>query len=371
MARVELVRLSKTFADGTRALVDLDLAVDDGEFLVLVGPSGCGKSTALRLLAGLEPPDGGEIRIDGELVTALSPQQRNIAMVFQNYALYPHMSVRANLAFPLRMRKFARAEIASRVQAAAELLELGALLERRPQELSGGQRQRVAMGRAIVREPRVFLMDEPLSNLDARLRVQIRTDIANLQRRLGTTTLYVTHDQVEAMTLGQRVAVLNAGRLQQSGEPQVLYRRPANTFVAGFIGSPGMNTLPARLEPGETGPAVHWSGAVLPLQGGTTVPGRSLGDFSGQKVLLGLRPDALRVATAGEAILSATVQAVEALGHEQLVYLDSPGGSGDTLIARLDTRTRVTAGDTLPLHVDAARLYLFAATGEAIHWGSC
>jgi ABC-type sugar transport system ATPase subunit len=369
MARVALSHLSKTFADGTRALVDLDLAVDDGEFLVLVGPSGCGKSTALRLLAGLEQPDAGEILLDGEVVTALSPQQRNIAMVFQNYALYPHMSVRANLAFPLRMRRLARVEIARRVQAAAELLELGALLERRPQELSGGQRQRVAMGRAIVREPRVFLMDEPLSNLDARLRVQIRTDIANLQCRLGTTTLYVTHDQVEAMTLGRRVAVLNAGRLQQVDEPQLLYRRPANTFVAGFIGSPGMNTLPARLDPGKDGPVVRWGEAVLALRGGAPVPGASLGDHLGRAVLLGLRPDALRVTVPGAAHLRARVQAVEALGHEQLVYLEDPDGDGEVLIARLDARTPVAAGDTLPLCVDEERLYLFAPGGEAIHWG--
>ena len=237
MGAVELDGLDLRYPDGTHAVRDLSLAVDEGEFMVLLGPSGCGKSSLLRLVAGLEAPGAGEIRIGGERVNDRPPQRRNVAMVFQNYALYPHMSVRANLSFPLRMRRLRRAEIERRVDEAARALGLGALLDRRPAELSGGQRQRVAMGRAMVREPSVFLMDEPLSNLDARLRMQVRGEIAELQRRLGTTTLYVTHDQVEAMSLGHRVAVLRAGTLQQVGPPVLLYERPVNLFVAGFLGA--------------------------------------------------------------------------------------------------------------------------------------
>ena len=247
MASVEFKNVSKRFGLGMLALQHIDLKLNDGEFLVLVGPSGCGKSTILRLLAGLEHVSKGKILINDEVVNGLSPQKRNVAMVFQNYALYPHMSVRENLEFPLRMMKLPEDEITRRAQTVAELLHLAEMMEQRPGQLSGGQRQRVAMGRAIVREPRVFLMDEPLSNLDAKLRVQIRSEIAALQKRLNITTLYVTHDQVEAMTLGQRVAVMNNGRLQQVDTPRALYERPMNVFVARFIGNPGMNVVPCEL----------------------------------------------------------------------------------------------------------------------------
>ncbi len=370
MSGVEFRNLSKTYDAGAPALVDLDLSVGDGEFMVLVGPSGCGKSTTLRLLAGLEQPSAGEIRIGGQCVNALPPQQRNIAMVFQNYALYPHMDVRSNLAFPLRMQKLSRTEIEHRVGEAAAMLELTDLLRRKPRELSGGQRQRVAMGRAIVRRPSVFLMDEPLSNLDARLRVQIRADIAELQRRLGVTTIYVTHDQVEAMTLGQRVAVLKDGRLQQAAEPGELYQRPANTFVAGFIGSPGMNLVAAVLEPAASGFAVRWRDSLIPLQGGEPVPGRKLEAFAGSPITLGLRPDALGVGEEHPEHTQFMVRAVEALGHEQLVYLGSGAAAEASLVMRVEGGSRVAVGDRVSVRVDPRRLYLFDAAGAAIHWGA-
>ena len=267
MASVSFEHVEKRYPGGIEAVADLCLEVADGELLALVGPSGCGKSTVLRLLAGLEAPSAGTIRLGGRAVNELPPQARNVAMVFQDYALYPNRTVRGNLAFPLEMRRLPRDEIARRVEAAAALLEIGALLERLPRELSGGQRQRVAMGRALVREPEAFLLDEPLSNLDAKLRVQVRGEIAELRRRTGTTMLYVTHDQVEAMTLGDRVAVLHQGRLQQVAAPRELYARPANAFVASFIGSPPMNLLPARLvdDAARDAPALEVAGARLPL----------------------------------------------------------------------------------------------------------
>ncbi|RMD78569.1 MAG: ABC transporter ATP-binding protein, partial [Gammaproteobacteria bacterium] len=262
MAELALEGLGKVFPDGTAALRGVDLAVGEGELLVLVGPSGCGKSTLLRLVAGLERPSAGRVRIGGRDVTTLPPQRRDVAMVFQNYALYPHLSVAGNLAFPLRMRGVPRAQRRRRVAEVAALLGLEGLLERRPGELSGGQRQRVAMGRALVRRPQVLLLDEPLSNLDARLRVQLRAELAALQRRTGVTTLHVTHDQAEAMTLGHRVAVLRAGRLEQVGQPEALYREPATAFVAAFLGSPGMNLLAARLEPAPGGWRLAVAGAA-------------------------------------------------------------------------------------------------------------
>jgi multiple sugar transport system ATP-binding protein len=248
MSDIVLNQVTKRFPDGTEALKPTDLAIADGELFVLVGPSGCGKSTLLKLIVGLEQPSSGSIRVGGEDVTGRDPKDRNMAMVFQSYALYPHMRVRDNLAFPLKLAKLDPAEIERRVAAAAALLELGPLLERKPAALSGGQRQRVAMGRAIVREPAAFLLDEPLSNLDAKLRTQMRNELAALQKRLGTTTVYVTHDQTEAMTLGDRIAVLRGGAVQQIGTPRALYRQPANVFVARFIGAPAMNLLPARID---------------------------------------------------------------------------------------------------------------------------
>jgi multiple sugar transport system ATP-binding protein len=364
MAEVIFDRVSKRF--GSRVVIpELDLRIEDGELLVLLGPSGCGKSTLLRMLAGLEALSGGDIRIGGRTVTALTPQQRNIAMVFQNYALYPHMSVRGNLAFPLRMRRMSRAEREERVQAAARTLGIEALLDKRPAELSGGQRQRVAMGRAIVREPEVFLMDEPLSNLDARLRVQIRTDIAALQQRMGVTTLYVTHDQVEAMTLGHRVAVMRDGRIQQVGPPRLLYEQPLNVFVAGFVGSPPMNLFRAHVERDA-------AGARLRL-GPTWV--RPAGGIPAQAHYAGLRPEAFRPTAAGaDAVIQAEVVTVEALGHEQIVYFRPPeellepagGGAADLMAARLAAAVEVREGGALALALDAHALHWFDAQGERI-----
>jgi len=367
MASVTYKQVSKRFEDGTGALVDFDLQVDDGELMVLVGPSGCGKSTALRLLAGLESVSAGELLINDTVINDLSPQQRNIAMVFQNYALYPHMSVRRNLAFPLRMMKLPAEEVARRTAWAAELLELSDLLERMPKQLSGGQRQRVAMGRAIVREPQVFLMDETLSNLDAKLRIQIRIEIAALQRRLNITTLYVTHDQVEAMTLGDRVAVMNAGRLQQVAMPQVLYERPDNTFVAGFIGSPGMNVLASRLQRRESGLAVEFSGQWLDVSLDSRASHARLARYVDQPVFIGLRPEALELASATRAQVELTLTAVEALGHEQLLYFDVPLITGSNMIVRVQDTPAVTIGDRIPLRIHARELCFFDAQGAAIY----
>ncbi len=364
MASVTYIKVGKTFPDGTRALVDLDLHVEDGEFMVLVGPSGCGKSTALRLLAGLETASEGELQIDGERVNELSPQQRNVAMVFQNYALYPHMSVRANLAFPLRMAKLSAEETEKCIEHVAELLALTRLLDRMPKQLSGGQRQRVAMGRAIVREPRVFLMDEPLSNLDARLRVQIRAEIAALQARLGVTTLYVTHDQVEAMTLGHRVAVMNAGRLQQIAPPQELYERPANTFVAQFLGSPGMNVFPTHLRANGSDLEFEFGDRWLPLPAQTRSPFDTLRAHVDHKMFAGLRPEAVAIAKSGAATVELVLTAVEVLGHEQLLYFDLDGET--RLIARIPGSTAPAVGDTMPLRFEMGELYFFDVDGSAI-----
>ena len=359
MAAIAYHGVTKRYADGTEALVDLDLEVADGELVVLVGPSGCGKSTALRLLAGLETPTAGELLLDGESINDWPPARRNLAMVFQDYALYPHMTVRGNLAFPLKMAGLKKAEIAERVARAAELLELGPLLERRPAQLSGGQRQRVAMGRALVREPRAFLLDEPLSNLDARLRVQIRTEIAALQGRLGATMLYVTHDQVEAMTLGQRVAVLDRGRLQQVGTPMALYRRPVNLFVAGFLGNPGMNLFPARGE--DRGGALHVAapGLALSLAGAPAA-------LAGGVAWAGVRPEAVGLAPPRPNEPAARVTAVENLGHEMLVYLDAPWAGDRPFCARVGGARPPAAGDALSVTVNAADLYLFDRTGRAL-----
>jgi multiple sugar transport system ATP-binding protein len=293
MANLRFDTVNKIFPDGTHAVSDISLDVEDAELMVLVGPSGCGKSTLLRLVAGLEEPSSGTIAIGERIVNGLSPQRRNVAMVFQNYALYPHKSVRQNLAFPLQMMKISRDEIAERVRHVAGLLDLEALLDRRPAALSGGQRQRVAMGRALVREPLVFLMDEPLSNLDAKLRVQMRREIVSLQERLRTTTLYVTHDQIEAMTMGDRLAVLHEGRLQQVGTPGTIYDQPANLFVATFIGSPSMNLLECLLEDAGDGALGFRFGEKL-IRLGDSVLARqpALRERKGDRVVVGIRPEA-------------------------------------------------------------------------------
>jgi len=366
MARVALAHVAKVYPNGTRGLDDCTLDVADGELLVLVGPSGCGKSTVLRLIAGLELATSGEIRIGDTVVNALPPQVRNVAMVFQDYALYPHMTVRRNLEFPLRMRGAARADVDHRVATVAQQLGIETLLDRLPRQLSGGQRQRVAMGRALVREPAVSLLDEPLSNLDAKLRVDVRAEIAELQERTKTTMLYVTHDQVEAMTLGQRVAVLNAGRLQQVASPRELYERPASAFVAGFIGNPPMNLLPARIVAGARGGiAVAVAGAALPIE-----PARAAKTLAADTVVtVGIRPEALTLAAENVAgALRLTVEHVEWLGHETLVHLDG-GGAADParVVARLPGMHTLAHGQTLALAVDPARIYLFdPASGRAL-----
>ena len=325
MATLSLEHVGKVYGNGVEAVRDLDLFVDEGEFVVLVGPSGCGKTTALRMVAGLEEVTSGTIRLDGKPVNDLSPRDRDVAMVFQNYALYPHMSVHQNIAFSLSMRGVAKEEQDRKVREAAEVLGLFEVLARKPRHLSGGQRQRVAMGRALVREPAVFLMDEPLSNLDAKLRVQMRSEVLRVQRRLGVATLYVTHDQTEAMTMGDRVAVLRTGVLQQLAAPQDLYDRPANLFVASFIGSPSMNLYEASI----AGPAERLTVSLgsqqlaLPAELGPRLA-KLAGVGGGGKIVLGIRPEQLAVAPAVEAgegrLLVADVELVEALGNELLVH---------------------------------------------------
>ncbi|MBK7864086.1 MAG: ABC transporter ATP-binding protein [Archangiaceae bacterium] len=344
MSAVELKQLRKAF--GTNPIVKgVDLHVEAGEFLVMVGPSGCGKSTLLRLIAGLETADSGEIVFDGRRVNDLPPRDRDVGMVFQSYALYPHMTVRENLAFGLTLRGMPPAEIERRVGEAAQMLELQPLLQRRPKELSGGQRQRVAMGRVIVRRPKLFLFDEPLSNLDTALRVQMRGELATLHRRLGTTMIYVTHDQVEAMTLATRVAVFNGGVLQQLGPPLELYHRPANRFVAQFLGSPSMNVLPARRD----GALIKGAGFEL-----AAPPGLE----AGGEVLVGLRPQDLQVGADGP--LSGTVTSVERLGFDGYAYLSSEAGA---LAARFEGEIEVGAKVKVRAVGDA--LHVFSADGAA------
>lgn len=336
---------------------DLDLDIRDGELMVVVGPSGCGKSTLLRLLAGLEEISHGTLRIGQTIANHLSPQARNIAMVFQDYALYPTMTVRENLAFPLRMRKLGAPEIRRRVQWMLDLLDLGNVQSRLPRELSGGQRQRVAMGRALVREPAVFLLDEPLSNLDAQLRAQVRADIADLQLRTGATMVYVTHDQVEAMTLGQRIAVLSQGTIQQVAAPRDLYETPANAFVAGFIGSPPMNVFTARLKgQSDGGWALVVAGQTVAFAPAEALP--QAGNRDGLKVSAGIRPETLRLAGAAEPGFLATALSSEYLGHETLVYCwpgvpVSSAARGQPWIARLSGLQPLARGTTLRLAVVA------------------
>ena len=371
MSSVTFKNISKQFADGTQAITDLSLTVEDGELLVLLGPSGCGKSTLLRMVAGLEQPSDGDILIDDSVVNGLEPQQRNVAMVFQNYALYPHMSVRQNLAFPLRMQGMPQQEIERRINEVAGRLNLVDLLNKQPKALSGGQRQRVAMGRALVREPRVFLMDEPLSNLDAELRQQIRQDIARLQRDTGITTIYVTHDQVEAMTLGQRIAVLRSGVLQQLGSSHELYTQPANTFVAGFIGSPGMNIFTAQMQRAEQGFDLMIDGRLLSLND-SGYNDQQLAPLVGQELQAGIRPEALRLTANGETgsfELPVQLSTVERLGHEVIAHFPAINPTADTQrehSARLAHQQDLHIRDTITLKLAATDLYLFDHEGNAV-----
>jgi multiple sugar transport system ATP-binding protein len=331
VAEVSFSDVAKVFPDGTRAVTDLTLGARDGEFMVLVGPSGCGKTTALRMVAGLEDISEGEIRIGDRVVNEIPSRDRDIAMVFQSYALYPHLTVYDNIAFSLRLRKEKKAEIDRRVRDAARILDLEALLDRKPRALSGGQRQRVAMGRAIVRQPAAFLMDEPLSNLDAKLRVQMRAEISKLQREIGVTTIYVTHDQVEAMTMGDRVAVMRKGQLQQVAPPQELYDRPLNLFVGGFIGSPAMNLIEARLEQQNGGFVAVLGDTKLRLDDENLAARPALRDFAGKSVVVGIRPEHLEDAeiardSAPDRRLKGDVELREALGAELMVHfaIDAP-----------------------------------------------
>ena len=352
MAAVTLREVTKTFERADRAaLHTLSLAVDDGEFLVLLGPSGCGKTTALRCIAGLEEVTAGEIRIGERDVTHLPPADRDVAMVFQNYALYPHLSVRGNIAFALEMRRAPRRDIARRVADAAARLGLSDLLDRRPAELSGGQRQRVALGRAIVREPAVFLFDEPLSNLDAQLRSEMRAELLALHRALRATMIYVTHDQVEAMTMGRRIAVLHEGRLRQLGTPREVYERPADAFVARFVGSPGMNVIAGR-GLGDAGRVAAGSFTVAVTQ---PVP---IGD-----VQVGVRPEHVALVGPGEGQGDAVVRMVEPLGAETLVHLDAGAAR---LVARIRGLQGPGAGDVVGVRVDPERVHLFDAAGARL-----
>jgi multiple sugar transport system ATP-binding protein len=365
MASIDFEHIDKIYSGGNQAIFDYNLAVADGELVAFVGPSGCGKSTLLRLLAGLETVTRGTLRIGGQAVNTLPPQQRNLAMVFQDYALYPHMTVRRNLEFPLQMRDLPTAEIGRLTQWVADLLSLGDLLDRLPRQLSGGQRQRVAMGRALVRQPAIFLMDEPLSNLDARLRVQIRAEIGELLDRTGITTIYVTHDQAEAMTLGDRVAVMDRGRLQQVAPPQDLYERPVNVFVAGFIGNPPMNLFPAQLANTDSGLSLHLGEQRLSL----LLPDALLACWRawlGDSLTAGIRPEHLHLADADAAGLNATVVDAEYLGHETLLHtrIDGMTAPAPTLIARLTGIRPFAKGQSVRLALAADHLHLFGPDGR-------
>jgi multiple sugar transport system ATP-binding protein len=357
MAQVSLRKVEKAY-DSYKAVHGIDLEIMDQEFVVLVGPSGCGKTTTLRMVAGLEDITAGEIWIGSDLVNDVPPRDRDIAMVFQNYALYPHMTVFENMAFGLKLRKFPKDEIKRRVDEAARILGLSALLDRRPKALSGGQRQRVAMGRAIVRNPRVFLFDEPLSNLDAKLRVQMRTEIKKVHQTVRTTTVYVTHDQVEAMTLADRVVVMNAGRIEQVGPPQELYHNPATRFVAGFIGSPAMNFIPVKLM------KLHENGLQMQLPGGERLPvppqrGNRYGPYVGRDMVLGIRPEHLTELTGHEkpsvARIDAPVDVVEPMGMETMVHFQLGGAE---ITARVAPDTPARPGELLPLAADLNQMHL-------------
>jgi len=355
MATVTFENVSKLYGD-VQAVNDLSLEIGDGEFMVLVGPSGCGKTTSLRMIAGLEEISSGTVRIGDRVVNDVPPKDRDIAMVFQSYALYPHMSVRENLAFGLKLRKVPKAEIERRVNETAETIQLGKLLDRKPKELSGGQRQRVALGRAIVREPAVFLMDEPLSNLDAKLRVQTRAEIARLHQRLKTTIVYVTHDQVEAMTMGSRIAVMNDGVMQQVGAPQVLYDTPINRFVAGFIGSPSMNFVEVHMEGSGDGARL-----VGPADWSIPLPSRyreTAKPKSGKTLIAGFRPEHLDIGEANSSMSSfrARADVVEYLGNEELLHVNA---AGQDVVALVDSEHGVRPGDILNLVLPLEKLHLF------------
>jgi multiple sugar transport system ATP-binding protein len=397
VAEVSFDGVTKTYADGTTAVRDLNLDITDGEFMVLVGPSGCGKTTALRMVAGLEDISGGVLKIGDRVVNHVPSRDRDIAMVFQSYALYPHLSVYDNIAFGLKIKHLAKAEIDKRVQNAARILDLEPYLKRKPRALSGGQRQRVAMGRAIVREPSAFLMDEPLSNLDAKLRVQMRAEIAALQRDLGVTTIYVTHDQVEAMTMGDRVAVMRKGELQQVADPQTLYDRPLNLFVGGFIGSPAMNMLEAVLERRNGGLSAKVGSQSISLDAETMTQRPGLKEYEGRDVVLGVRPEdledlSLASGTPDGHKLQGKVQLTEALGSEIMVHFtidaqhavteemrELAEDTGDdralehkdeeaTLVGRFGARSRVRVGDDVSVAVDTRALHFFdPQTGLGIY----
>jgi multiple sugar transport system ATP-binding protein len=399
VAEVQFSDVAKVFPDGTRAVSDLTLEAQDGEFMVLVGPSGCGKTTALRMVAGLEEISEGEIKIGDRVVNGLPSRDRDIAMVFQSYALYPHLSVYENIAFSLRLRKERKGEIDQRVREAAQILDLEPFLDKKPRALSGGQRQRVAMGRAIVRQPAAFLMDEPLSNLDAKLRVQMRAEISRLQRNLGTTTIYVTHDQVEAMTMGDRVAVMRRGELQQVAPPQELYDRPVNLFVGGFIGSPAMNLLEGTLERADGGLEAVLGSQRIRLDDECLAARPTLKDYEGRQVVVGIRPEQLEdAAIAREAPedrrLRGEVELREALGSELMVHfvIDAPPaltedvkelaedagttaaalGGGDerrtVVVGRFGPDSKVREGTTAEVAVDTRALHFFdTETGRAIY----
>jgi len=365
VAELEFRSLRKAFPGGAVAVESLDLVVADGEFLVIVGPSGSGKTTVLRMAAGLERATSGDVLIGGDIVNDVAPPDRDIAMVFQTYALYPHMSVYDNMAFGLKLHGVKKGEIRARVESAAKMLELDDLLKRKPSQLSGGQRQRVAMGRAIVREPAAFLMDEPLSNLDAKLRVEMRTYLAELHQRLRTTTLYVTHDQTEAMTMGERVAVMKDGHLQQVDAPKVLYDRPANAFVAGFIGSPAMNLLRGRLTGSDGAASLALGESVLPLPPSLLARRPGLAGYLDEEVVVGIRPedieDAALVPSANGASLPVQVTLAEPLGAEVIAHfpLGAAAGAGPLVTARLSPRSGARSGKPLRVAIDLERLYFF------------
>jgi multiple sugar transport system ATP-binding protein len=383
MATVDLEQVNKVYENGFHAVKDLTLDVHEGEFMVLVGPSGSGKTTALRMVAGLEDITSGTLRIGGKVVNDESPKERDIAMVFQNYALYPHMTVADNIGFALKLRKLPKAEIAAKVRDAAGILGLEDYLNRKPAQLSGGQRQRVAMGRAIVRSPSVFLMDEPLSNLDAKLRVQMRAEVQRIQRRIGVATLYVTHDQTEAMTMGDRVAVLRNGQLEQADHPQVLYDHPNGLFVAAFIGSPAMNLYEASLT--EDGKSVRLGSQELPLPAVCLSSHPGLVAYAGKRIVLGIRPEHLPAANgAAGPILVGTVDLIEALGSELVVHFtidaptvtpegatsadeDATAHSGEG-VARVDPTTQVKMGEQIRFAVNTTGLQFFDPDTEKAIW---
>jgi ABC-type sugar transport system ATPase subunit len=356
---IRLARVSKVYPGGVTAVDAIDLAIKDGEFMVLLGPSGCGKSTTLRMIAGLESITAGDLYIGAERVNEVDPRDRNLAFVFQNYALFPHMTVAGNLSFGMRIRGHGRGEIETRVREVGHLLGIGELLARKPAELSGGQRQRVALGRALIRDPVAFLFDEPLSNLDAKLRVSMRTELIKLHRQLGRTVIHVTHDQVEAMTMGERICIMNAGRIVQVGPPMEVYRNPANTFVAGFLASPPMNLLAARIEPAaSSGLAVVSNGLSLPL---VEAPDGVYGPWRDRAVILGIRPEDIREAKSGAAgpTVDLQVVAVEALGPEVVLIGSLPGPGAPEVAARLGRDFTARIGAKQRVMIDPRAIHLF------------